>query len=211
MWKSVSYLEWRRKVKVTNMWKATCGRFGVKISWATMDVGLGSATIQIPVVLNNVFRMWLFTNGPLRMPCFCFISSLISSQLGDSPLYLPLALHRDVIHFRVEVSSFLWDYKRLMGDHTAALLTYSEYSPTLSCHTFFLAFTTPLLSPLPLLPFSSSFFFSSFGSKGTIEEFKGVWGNTKTFYFSNQDKYMSYGCGMGKTLTNDQDNVRSSI
>ena len=104
--------EWRREVKITNMWRATCGRCGAKISWATMDVELGSATIQIPVVLNNVFRMWLFTNLLLRMPCFCFISFLISSQLGDSPLYLPLTLHRDIIHFRVEVSSFLWDYGR---------------------------------------------------------------------------------------------------
>lgn len=116
-----------------------------------MDVELGSATIQIPVVLNNVFRMWLFTNVPLRMPRFCFISSLISSQLGDSPLYLPLILHRDIIHFRVEASSF----SETMGDHTAALLTYNEFSPTLSCHSFSFAYTTSFSSfssPSPSFP-----------------------------------------------------------
>lgn len=163
MWKSVSYLEWRRKVKVTNMWKATCGRFGVKISWATMDVGLGSATIQIPVVLNNVFRMWLFTNGPLRMPCFCFISSLISSQLGDSPLYLPLTLHRDVIHFRVEVSSFLWDYTKTHGRlyccsiNIQWVFSHPLLSHLLPClHNSFSSFSSP--SPSFLLLFLLLFF-----------------------------------------------------
>lgn len=50
---------WRREAKVTNgnMWKATCGRCGAKIGWATKDLELGSATIQISVGLSNVFRL----------------------------------------------------------------------------------------------------------------------------------------------------------
>lgn len=161
MWKSVSYLEWRREAKVTNTWKAPCGRCGVKISWATMDVELGSATIQIPVVLNNVFRMWLFTNVPVSMPCFCFVSSLISSQLGDSPLYLPLALHRDVIHFRVEVSSSLWDYTETHGrSHCCSIDIQWEFShpllpnllPCLLNFLLFFLLSLSFLSP----PLSSS-------------------------------------------------------
>ena len=120
-----------------------------------------ASEIQIPVVLNNVFRMWLFTNVPVSMPCFCFVSSLISSQLGDSPLYLPLALHRDVIHFRVEVSSSLWDYTETHGrSHCCSIDIQWEFShpllpnllPCLLNFLLFFLLSLSFLSP----PLSSS-------------------------------------------------------
>lgn len=124
---------------------------------------------------------------PLRRPCFCFISSLVSNRLGDSTLYWPLTLHRDMIHWRIEAPlSSETDYSKTHGSLCCCtidtLLVFSL--PLLSylflClhhrHLFLLLLSSPFFSLLLLFfPFlfffssssSSSLFSSSFGSKGS--------------------------------------------
>lgn len=91
--------------------------------------GAGSATIQILVVLNNVFRMWLFTNAFLE--CLAFASLVPSSpaSLETVLCICPLpytgrnSFQSRSLFFPSETTL------RLMGDHTAVLLTYNENSP----------------------------------------------------------------------------------